>query len=243
MLDIMKNKKYILIIIGAIFTLIYFFMFFQQGILLNDTFLRLSKEEKSFVYKGSLKGKNIFIRVDGDIYTANTATVYYEIEDEYKQIFVVNAKTPLEYNTYVKIFADDKIKFEGSYEINSTSYFPLSDQFGYPYIDDIKISLEGYDVENFYTKPFEADYTHIVKTAFKDNIIIRGNWEMLLIAVFFLVYLIIDIKWPLFFFQLNNFLSVKDPEPTELYLTIQHASWIITPIIIFVILILGLFIH
>lgn len=245
MMDIMKNKKYlvILIIIVAVFTLLYFYLFFQQGILLENTFLRLSREDNAYLFKGSSKGKDINVRVDGDIYVTNTAAVSYEIENEYKQTFVVNATNPLEYSTFVKIYANDKLKFEGAYETDSRSFFSLSDKYGNPYMDDIRISFEGHNVENSYTKSFDASYTHIVTTAFKDNIIIRGSWELLFNALFILTIIVIDIKWPLFFFQINYFLSVKDPEPTELYITIQHASWIITPIIVFVILIVSLFVH
>lgn len=239
----MKIKRNIALISALILMAVYFYLFFQRGILLENTFLRLSREDNAYVFKGSSRGKDIIVRVDGDVYITNTAVVSYEIENEYRQNFVINATSPLEYSTFVKIYVNDKVKFEGTYKIDSRSFFPLSDKYGKPYMDDLRISFEGYNVENSYTKPFEASYTHIVTTAFKDNIIIRGNWELMLTAVLLLIFIAVDIKWPLFFFLLSYHLSVKDPEPSELYISIQHISWIVIPIISLVLLIAGILTH
>ena len=45
----------------------------------------------------------------------------------------------------------------------------------------------------------------------------RGNPIWLWGVVIAIVILAIDLRWPDFFFQLNHFLTVKDPEPTDFY--------------------------
>lgn len=69
--------------------------------------------------------------------------------------------------------------------------------------------------------------SHIASTVFKDNITKRGSLKPLLYAIVISIILFIDIKWPLFFFQLNHFLDVKDPRPTDYYLATQNFRGIL----------------
>lgn len=94
----------------------------------------------------------------------------------------------------------------------------------------------GDTVESRFSKDYEVS---LLTFAYGDNDTIRGNPQFLVIAIIFSIITIIDIKDPLFFFQLKHFLSVQDPEPTELYLLLQRISWVIYPIIIIGCLIAG----
>jgi len=82
---------------------------------------------------------------------------------------------------------------------------------------------------------------HIIKTATGDNIVNRGNPALFFIAMLFLVILLVDIKFPKFFFYTRHALSVDNPEPSELYTVIQKATWYIIPFVIIIILALSLF--
>lgn len=82
--------------------------------------------------------------------------------------------------------------------------------------------------------------SHIASTVFKDNITKRGSLKPLLYAIVISIILFIDIKWPLFFFQLNHFLDVKDPKPTDYYLATQKFSRYIGGIAIIILLVAGL---
>ena len=91
--------------------------------------------------------------------------------------------------------------------------------------------------------PFDASYrvplSHVAALATFSTETIRGRFGFLFIAVVMIVITAIDIKYPLFFFHLRHWLTVRDPEPSEFYLFMQRLSWFITPVIAIILMILA----
>lgn len=71
------------------------------------------------------------------------------------------------------------------------------------------------------------------------NDTIRGELGYLILAILIFVLTLIDIKYPLLFFNLKYMFSVKDPEPSEFYISMQQISWIVMPIIGLILLIVA----
>jgi hypothetical protein len=100
-------------------------------------------------------------------------------------------------------------------------------------------------VEIYGENPYNADYNvHLYSvvsfaTFAKDTT--RGEYSILAVAILIFVLTLIDIKYPLFFFKLRNSLDVKNPEPSDFYITMQRISWYLLPIIVIVLMIVAIY--
>lgn len=61
-----------------------------------------------------------------------------------------------------------------------------------------------------------------------------------MMAIFLFILTIIDIKDPMLFFRLNHFLSVRDPEPTDFYISMQKVGWVVMPLLGIVLMIVAI---
>lgn len=82
--------------------------------------------------------------------------------------------------------------------------------------------------------------TSIARFATGHGVEKRGEIIPLIMFFIALAIYLVDMKYPLFFFQLHNSISVKDPEPSEFYLAMQKLGWfVIYPILLVVLLFKG----
>jgi len=226
----MINKKYfrLAIILILVLLCIYFYFFFQKGIHFDDTFLTLNKKDNVFEYIGKKNGNYIKITVVGNIIAIKASTITYELEDKSSYTYEVKISEYFEDNGEIIILENDVPKFRGTYRPTNIGVV-LWDINGDPVIEN-----------NYFNNSFIVTNSHIASTVFKDNITKRGSLKPILYAIVISIILFIDIKWPLFFFQLNHFLDVKDPKPTDYYLATQKFSRYIGGIAIIILLIAGL---
>ncbi len=230
-----KNRvlKVISICIVIIIVCIYFFLFFQKGIIFEGKFLKQDKSTPYIQYKGYVNGVPVNILVDNAVNADSIVNVTYEIGKIIRQYSIEF------FNEYgVKVYQNDILLFSGKY-IPDKNGIELFENNGKPYIKGmINVVVNNEDIFN---ETYQVGLLHIIKTAAGDNIVNRGNPMLLFIAMLFLVIILIDIKYPKFFFYLRHGLSVEDPEPSEVYVTIQKATWYIASFIIIILLILSLF--
>jgi len=235
----LKRKKYlhILLLLGILLAIFYCNLYFQKGILFEDSFLKLSKGINGYEYSGTAYGEHIQIIAKEDIKSSNTTAITYSIGDWYYKTYTVNVLKSSAVNTDINIYENNNLLFEGTYKRNSG--FLLWDKKGEP-VWDITTTFNN-------QSPFNAAYnvskSEIVTTAFKNNIMIRGNGALLVLAIFIILYLAIDIKWPRLIFMWRHSLSVNNPEPSDFYLAAQRMSWYVGSLITLCILIASLFVH
>lgn len=236
-----KILKVLLIAIVPIFAFCYFYLFFQKGIVFEDTFLKLSKEEDGYQFQGSAYGEKIEIVVSGDIESMKHATVSYRIGETIDHTYLINAVDQTIGDTYIEIYEEEVMLFQGYYSPNSF----LLDKNRDVYMDDflnVDIIAGGEEISPFDDK-YQISKNHIIDTVFKENVENRGNEMMLFIAIIVLILYAIDAINPLFFFNLKHAWDVKNPEPSDYYLFMQKISRIIIPFIILGILIGSLINH
>lgn len=236
---IKKYKAVLLIGIGILLSILYFRLFFQEGILFENSFLKLNKSERGFEYSGSVYAERVNISVD-DMERTNTKEVSYKIGERYNKTFLVNTLNKTNYSTDITIYENNTLLFEGSYRKSSDSYIYLWDKDGDPVFGDIRIQ---YNNQLVFDEAYQVSNSHIAATALKDNIINRGNWTLFIFAIILLIVTIIDIKWPMFFFTLKHFMSVNNPEPSDLYIGIQRITWVVYPTVSFGLLVASLIVH
>ncbi|HHX13181.1 MAG TPA: hypothetical protein GX731_10190, partial [Clostridiales bacterium] len=176
----------------------------------------------------------ILITVEGDLSESDTAKGTYTIENFDTRVFTVNISNRVGNSVDVKIFDRFGLIYEGS-------YIPtiLINNNGNLYMEEPRITFTNSGGDTFY-EDYKISYSHIVSTALRDNVYMRGNWVFLLYATLVISILIIDINWPLFLFNMRYGHAVKKAEPSDRYLAAQKISRIIYPIVAIIFLIASL---
>lgn len=215
----------------------YLYFFFQKGIVFHGEFLKQDSDVSALHYSGKLGDETLNISINKDIQANKKVEVTYEIGSYLEKYNV------LYNNPDIEIYKDNELIFDGEY-IKSDSYVVLFEKDKTPYTDDI-IADDIDDIMKTYTNDsVQVDNlvlpTHVAETAIGDNVVNRGNLLMFFVAMIFLLILSLDIIYPLMFFNLNNFLYVRNPEPSEFFLIVQKAIWIFMPFVIIIILCLSL---
>ncbi|WP_432403877.1 hypothetical protein [Wukongibacter sp. M2B1] len=236
-----NNKRVIVIVLISILMIgIFFYLkaFFTKGAYFEGVFLEkeVIGEETNYI------GRTI----DGDI-----QIIVNKLEEEKGKIEAI-FKLPNNITRKFNIsFEDNAYKktqtitnelgdviFEGSYESGSMILFDKNGEILFD--ETIRMYLnKRNETEDRFPKNYEVSLLTITQFAYGENETIRGKSQFLAIAIILSIITIIDMRYPLLFFQLRHSLSVQDPEPTEIYVLIQRISWVIYPIIIIGCLIAG----
>lgn len=232
-----KELKIVLFIILIIITILYFKAFFSKGAYFNDLFLKKEVIDNATYYVGKTKQGDIKITVkemkdaNGD---HNKTEVIYNFPNNISRHFIVNFQYEYSWDNNVESITDESgnILFEGIYIKGNRILHGKK--------ENEKIILEAnkdyrYDVvidNNTYKLPL----IDVAEFATHEKDRIRGDAEIMIIAIILLSFVAFDIKYPLFFFTLSHFLEVKNPEPTDYYIFMQKTSWVVIPIISIVLL-------
>lgn len=221
----------------------YLCVFFQAGALFEGAFLPRSQDVDGAVhYKGSAFGAPVSVtvlgnsRTDGDAivrYATGGRTLAYEVRLE--------AADALE-TWRAQILQDGETVFRGVYRPGAQGdAFALVDENDEPDWN----ALLSFTVNG--ESPFTADYRpgYLTTVRFADRSIDtqRGNPVFLVLAVLVLLVTLVDWRFPRLFFALSHALSVRDPQPTDLYLFVQKLSWAALPAFAVILLIAGLFVR
>ena len=237
------HKKTIKIVLSCILILciiLYLRAFFTKGVYFDNIFLEKKIVGLENHYIGTSPQGIIEIIVDESEKEKGYINVIYKLPNNITRKYALYFKKDRDNNIIQTIKNDDGDNvFEGNYK---TGGIVLYDKTGKPLFNDIKIniSIDGNDYQEKYTEDYRISLINVTRFAYKEKETIRGNFEYLMIAVILGIFTIIDIKRPLLFFNLRYFLSVSNPEPSELYITLQKIGWIVYPIIILGFIIAGI---
>jgi len=227
--------KGLLLILPAVVVLVFYFkIFFTKGIIFEGAFLRKEVVSSESQYSGRHRFGDIHITVKGSKNKDSRAEVTFRLPNNINRYYIVEFENPGDWDSsMIKIKnRSGSIIVEGKYR---KDYSFLFNKSGEPVFDS-QLRIAG---EN----PFDASYrvplSHVAALATFSTETIRGRFGFLFIAVVMIVITAIDIKYPLFFFHLRHWLTVRDPEPSEFYLFMQRLSWFITPVIAIILMILA----
>ncbi|MGB4589987.1 MAG: hypothetical protein WBI17_12270 [Clostridiaceae bacterium] len=226
----------------ALFLLVYLPFFLQKGIVLDESFLRKTQTESETIYSGKVNRVKTTIMQKGEVSRDSSIIVKVVEGNEPEKVFTINildmVKNELgeRYSFSVKEPSGEVSKFG----YNSREIHPLTDEAGRPiFVIDHMVFSFGEEERT----PMQNLMFKVVRVAFGDANTIRGNVGYFIFALLFLVMTLIDIRWPLFFFTVDHFLFVRDPEPSDLYLAIQKGRWIVSPVISVFLFAMAMFDH
>lgn len=227
-----KILKYVILCIVAIAFIFYLKIFFTKGIYFDETFLKkeIISEEVNYIGKGS-HGK-IHITVKNE---SNKSKITYDLPNNIKEEYTIDFYDNDDGLYLINIMDNSGNQlFKGEF-IKGSSF--LYDEKGEFVFDDIVITAINGVALNPYNEDYKISLTDMANIASQGKDRVRGNGTYLFFALFIFTITVIDIKYPLFFFRLKHFLYVDNPQPSDLYLSIQGATWFIYPIIGIILLI------
>lgn len=216
---------------------IYFRTFFSSGAYMDGVFLKKNIIGTENHYIGKSTDGNLHVIVKGQKNKDGSVEMSYRLPNNINRQYIVNFKDDSNWDLGIKNIQDKEgiIIFEGKYTKGRPVLF---DKNGEPWMNDMFRVVVG--TESQYNNQYKIPIINVVEFATFDRETIRGNYEYLIIAIILTIYILIDIKYPLFFFTLRHWIDVKDPEPSEFYIMMQHIGWAVCPIIIVILMLSAL---
>lgn len=210
---IYTNRILRIIIASILIALIvlYFRVFFAPGIYFEDIFLKQSVIDSEIHYVANRSYGDYKIIVKGLRDNDSSAVVIYSLPNDINREYTVNFSDASNWSLGIDNIQDKDgiVIFNGVY--NTDSKFLTT--------------------KSTHTLDYRVTLKNIVDLAYSSNVTIRGQYRGLFMALLLFTVTAIDIKYPLFFFNLKHYITVREPEPSEIYITIQRISWVLYPII------------
>lgn len=218
----------LLLIVLLIF---YFRIFFTKGLYYDNIFLKkniLSSGE--CYYSGWSTYGDIHITVKELKEQNSSREVIYSLPNNIHEEYTVEfSKSSAGFSdSGVIIKKDGKITFEGEY-IKDSMF--LINTNGDSAIDENELIRVQVNDESPYNSEYKIPLKNVADLAYFAEDTIRGKYVFLPFAGILFAITLIDIKFPLFFFNLRYFLDVRNPEPSDFYLYMQGLSRYVYPAI------------
>lgn len=110
---------------------------------------------------------------------------------------------------------------------------PLLDGTGAPATDD-GLTITAETAGESQTTLFSTPFTSLAQLAAGDNIHYRGSWQWFFFISVLAGLLSLTVAFPMTWFKLNHFLSVRDPEPSDFYLAMMKVEWVLVPVLLLI---------
>lgn len=236
-INFFTNFKHMKLLFAVIILLLifYFKVFFQKGAYFDDTFLKKETISSESHYVGKNKYGDIHITVKGIKDVHKNAEVTYRLPNNINKTYIINYKDEKDWLAGIESITSNDIIMVSLGEYKNSRWL-LADNNG-KVIHDINLFFRDF---NPYENKYNISLNNVANFGSYESDTIRGEFGLLFMAVILFAITIIDIKYPLIFFKLEHFLSVKNPEPSDLYLAMQKISWVLFPIIGAVLMLLAL---
>ena len=206
-----------------------------QGILFRDKFLRLEKVTDADCFTGKVEGEQVTILCwYGSENSARTITlrVGERIQDTYTVYLGLPMISPAAMDSgsvplwddiqTLRITKNDEVIYEGGYREKGGMFFTSDGKLSGVHIE-LSAYVSGADPWKDYTMPKGT----LVTLALGPKLIDRGDWRLYGLMVFLTLVFMVDVAFPYTIFRWRYRWKVKNPEPTEDYMSMQHLAWII----------------
>lgn len=234
-------QKSVLIILAAmivVFGVVNGFNQTREGILFRDKFLRREEVTDADCFTGKVEGESVTILRwygDGSETREITLQVGERIHDTYTvylgepmiPLKGVTASQLLEVPT-VRVTRNDAVIFEGGYQASSGFFFTPEGEWS---VLGIHAMTDGTAVD--WVKD-GVPHGFLVGLALGPELVTRGDWRLYALMVFLTLAMMVDVAFPYTLFCWRYRHIVKDPEPTDDYMAMQHLGWAALPVILLI---------
>ena len=226
-----RMQKILLVILAAmilLFGILNVVSLFRKGVVFDEHLLRIQTETDHTTYCGKVYGDEVSVVV-----RSAKAQVEYLVEDRVHDVYTV--EYPLEpietqFGSVfgIRILKNDEILFEGGYDPQQefASWFDQNGEW------DPGIYVTYGTSGGGLSAPEELTRGNIMYFLNGPEIVHRGSFGLYLLMVLMTLLMMLDVAFPLALFRLKHRLDVRDPEPTEFYLAMQKAGWVLYPILL-----------
>lgn len=197
----------------------------QPGIVFRDALLRMEEDGKQMVFSGKAEGQPVTVirteETGGAVSVELTAGALYHGVGRVEPDPDAAPKEPM--TTGVTVTLDGREIFRGGYY--------GGDSFRTLFTPDGELDMDfGVTFTNGSYDPWE-DYEPsagaILGLAYDEPDTRQGSWAYYALAVLCTLLVALDVAFPLTLFRLQYRFSVRNPEPTEFYMTMQKISWVV----------------
>lgn len=212
----------------------------HPGVLLDGALLRPTETADGVTYTGKLHGEQVSISVrrESDTVTVITCETesggsdVYRMEYPLDPILAVDGFDQGEMVDGIRITKNGDVLFVGGYDrksaLNEAAWYDAQGQWDR---DSYIASVTGGDGLG---SSLELSKQSVMRFADGPELTARGSWLRYALLLFCSLVLALDAAFPLTMFRLQHMCDVRDPEPSDFYLMMQHIGWVIYPILIFI---------
>lgn len=207
----------------------------HKGVLFADTILKVEETSGGTVYSGKVYGDEVSVSVKRESGTACTVTytVDERIHDVYRMEYplapVQTEDGPVD---GIRITRNGDVLYEGGYAPDRA----FSGWYGADGRWDtgvyVTVVTGGESVGA--AAPAELSKNTVFSFAQGPELTARGSWALYFLMVFFTGLLALDAAFPLTMFRLQHMCDVRDPEPSDFYLSMQRVAWVVYPVLLFI---------
>ena len=231
-----KILTVILLAMIALFGLLNLLSRFNGGVTFEGSLLKKTVTEERITYAGRVYDETVVIEVQHND-AADMTEVVYRIGNRITDVCTLERGLP-EIQTErghsvegVRIHKNGALLFEGGYA------FVADPQSLRWYAPDGSVDLSFYMETRFesdtdHWKRYETTPQSIMRFALEPATVCRGSLLGYLVLVLWTLLVLLDVRRPMALFRLQHCCDVRDPEPTDFYLTMQKIGWVLYPILL-----------
>ncbi len=232
-----KHKKPCIIsgaVVSVIIFAVYLYLLFLPGFWYHDVFLY--KEKSPFEGMEVYSGHDAVNKADYEltmVKEGKTAYLAFTVNETEKYYEIISDDTE-NHSPAVTISENGEQIFEGSF-----NGYHLVTKDGKYFEEENYININGFGSWKIPEEELFPSYHWIYNVSQSVKTEIRGEPLWLICIVLIAGLVILDMVHPDFFWNLNNWLDVKGGEPSDFYRFAQKTGWILSPILIFVLMIIS----
>ena len=202
-----------------------------QGVQFQDTLLRAEETAEGAVYTGKAWGLPVRIRVTpGD---GNVTEVDYQVGEDFHETYLMEyptEETVAAEDGYsvpgIRIWKNGDLFFEGGRAENQEYGWYDADGQWDPGIT-VSVTYPGAEPE-----PEGLSRGQIFAFAQGPELTARGNVGLYAMMLLLSALVAVDAACPKALFYLRHCCDVRDPEPSDFYLSMQRIGWVVYPVLI-----------
>lgn len=239
-------QKIVLVILAAmivVFGIVTAFNQSRKGILFRDSFLRLEEVTDADCFTGKAEGERVTIlRWYGSENGTRTITlrVGERLNDTYTVYLgepIIQPQGPVSGSAppmwddiqTLRIAKNGEVIYEGGYREESGLFFTTDGEWS-----GLNIGMTTSVAEADPWKDYTMSKSQLVQLVLEPELVDRGDWRLYGLMVFFTLAAMADVAFPYTLFRWRHRRWVKDPEPTDDYMSVQHLLWVILPVMVLV---------
>lgn len=212
-------------VLFVIFLGVYLFQFTRPGIVLQGQFF---VSQSATRYTGTLEGWRGEVTVTPQENGAICSLDFPGLAESYT--FTFGESAPGDVRDVTITGGDGALVLECFY---AGPGLPLLDGTGAPATDD-GLTITAETAGESQTTLFSTPFTSLAQLAAGDNIHYRGSWQWFFFISVLAGLLSLTVAFPMAWFKLNHFLSVRDPEPSDFYLAMMKVEWVLVPVLLLI---------